>query len=127
MQSFCEEVKALIGEQLRAAGAVHIKNTQSGSGLDEKEVCFFAASGKVIAITYSPRDGESCFVGDSGADESTMYETWDSLWHLLGHDKDLDFNNLDSVVEYIRSFPKGHQDAIRYIGDCLVEYLDGVR
>lgn len=127
MGSFCEDVRALIGEQLRAIGAAHIRETRSGGGLDEKQVCFFSAPGRVIAITYSPRDGEACFIGDEGAAELAQYETWDSLWHLLGHDKDLDFDNPDSVAAYIDAFPKGHREAIEYIGDCLVEYFGSAR
>lgn len=126
MSDFCEEVRALIGERLRAIGATHVRDTRSGSGLDEKEVCLFSASGKLIAVTYSPRDGESCFIGEEGATESAHYETWDSLWHLLGQDKDLDFDKPETVAAYINSFPKGRREAVEYIGDCLVEYF-GVR
>lgn len=123
MSSFCEDVRAMLEGHLRAIGATHIRDTRSGSGFDEKQVCFFSASDKVIAINYSPRDGKSCFIGDGGAADLAQFETWESLWHLLGQDKDLDFDNLDSVVAYIDTLPKGHREAIEYIGDCLVEYF----
>lgn len=127
MGSFCEDVRALIGEQLRDIGAARIRDMQSGSGFDDKEVCFFSASGKVIAIMYSPRDGESCFIGEGGEAELTQYESWDSLWHVLGMDKDLDFDNPDSVAAYFNAFPKGHREFIEFIGDCLVEYFGSMR
>ena len=46
-------MRALISEQLHAIGATHLRDTRSGSGLDDKQVCFFSAAGRVIAITYS--------------------------------------------------------------------------
>ena len=65
MGEFCEDVKRLIGEELRVVGATHIKDTTSGEGRDETEVCYFSTGHKIIAICYSPRDGATCFISNA--------------------------------------------------------------
>ena len=121
MGEFYEDVKTLIGEQLRVIGATHIKDTCSGSGIDETEVCFFAAADKIIAIPHSVRDGATCFIrGAEGADLS-QYETWDTLWHLLEMDKDSD--SFEGLSEYIAMFPTDYDEYIEFMGDCLVKYF----
>ena len=127
MGSFCDDVRALIGEDLRAIGATHVRDTRSGQGLDETHVCFFSASDKVIAIPFSPRDGAGCFIRDAESADLSQYETWDVLWHLLGMDKNLDFDTPETVGEYLNMFPKGHDELIKFIGTGLVNYFGSIR
>ncbi|HEV2798930.1 MAG TPA: hypothetical protein VGW12_00440 [Pyrinomonadaceae bacterium] len=127
MGNFCDDVRALIGEDLRAIGATHIRDARSEQGFDETQVCFFSASDKVIAIPFSPRDGATCFIRDAESADLSQYETWDALWHLLGMDKDLDFDVPESVVEYLNMFPKGHHESIKFIGTSLVNYFGSIR
>jgi hypothetical protein len=125
MGEFSDEIKALIGKDLHAIDATHIIDTLSGSGFDKTEVSFFSASGKVIAIRYSPRDGATCYVRDAASAEFSRYETWDTLWHILGMDKNTDTD--EGLVEYIRSFPHGYNEVIEYIGACLVKYFENTK
>jgi hypothetical protein len=127
MGSFCDDVRALIGEDLRAIGATHIRDTRSGQGFDETQVCFFSASDKVIAISFSPRDDAAYFIREAESADLSQYETWDALWHLLGMDKDLDFDNPESVVEHLNMFPTGHEEFIKFIGTGLVNYFSSIR
>jgi hypothetical protein len=121
MDSYCEEIRALIGEDLRVIGATHIKETRSGSGRDKTEVCFFSAAGKIIAVTYSPRDNSACFIRDAEAAELSQYETWDTLWHLLDMDKNIETD--EGLDEYLQMFPQGYENFVKFIGTCLVKYF----
>ncbi len=122
---FHEDLSTLIGEELRIIGATHIKDTRSGSGMDKMKVCFFSASGKIIAIRYSPRDGATCFIRDAGSAELSQYETWDTLWHLLGMDKNTETD--EGLMEYLEMFPEGYNAFIEFIGTCLVKYFGSIR
>ncbi|HYE14098.1 MAG TPA: hypothetical protein VD968_06630 [Pyrinomonadaceae bacterium] len=121
MGGFCEEVGGLIGDELRVIGATPIQVTHSGSGFDEKEVCFFSAADKIIAVSYSPQDGATCFITGAGQAELSRHETWDSLWHALGMDNDTD--TLEGMTAYLEMFPEGHEEFIKFIGTCLVKYF----
>lgn len=121
MGEFHKDVSTLIGEELRVIGATHIKDTHSGSGIDDTEVCFFSASDKIIAIRYSVRNGATCFIRDAGSAELSQYETWDTLWHLLEMDKNTDTDG--GLMEYLEMFPEGHNEFIEFIGTCLVKYF----
>jgi len=118
---FADDVRRKIGDSLRVIGATHLKDTTSGVGIDETEVAFFAASGKIIAISHSVRDGATCFIGGAQGAEVSEYETWDTLWHLLEMDKN--FDGPDGISEYIDMFPKGHDEYIEFMGSCLVKYF----
>lgn len=122
---FCEDVRGLIGEELRVIGATHIKDTRSGSGMDETEVCFFSASDKIIAISYSVRDGATCSIRDAGSAELSQYETWDTLWHVLEMDKNADTD--EGLIEYIGMFPHGYDEYIEFVGTCLAKYFGNTR
>ena len=122
---FCEDVWALIGKQLRDIGAVRIRETRAGSGFDDTEVCFFSVSDKIIAIPYSPRDGPTCFIRDAEDAELSQYETWDTLWHVLGMDRHPD--TFEGLNEYLAQFPTGFQEMIEFTGTCLVKYFAGIR
>ena len=126
MNTFHEDVRALIGEELRVIGATHIQDSRSGIGMDEKEVCFFSVSNKIIAISYSPRDGATCFIGDAESPEFSQYETWNVLWRVLGMDKNLDFDIPETVTEYLDKFPKGYDGLIKFIGTCLVKHFGAI-
>ena len=125
MGSFCEDVKALIGEDLGVIGATHIRDTRSGQGLEEMQVCFFSASNKMIAISFSVRGGAACFIRDVESADLSRYETWDALWHLLGMDKNMD--TPEGIAQYINMFPKGHKEFIEFIGTGLVKYFSNIR
>jgi hypothetical protein len=123
MNGFCEDLRALIGEDFRVIGATYIQDTSSKgeSGFDDKTVCFFSASNKVIAISYSVRDGATCFIGDAESAELSQYETWDTLWHVLEMDKNTGTD--EGLFEYLEMFPEGYKAFIEFIGSCLVKYF----
>jgi hypothetical protein len=125
MGGFCEDVRVLIGEELRDIGATHFKDTRAGSGMDETEACFFSASDKIIAIRYSARDGATCFIRDAGSAELSQYETWDTLWHVLDMDKNTETD--EGLIEYLGMFPRGYQESIEFIGTCLVKNFGSAR
>ena len=125
MDSYCENVRALIGEDLRVIGATQIKDTRAGSGMDETEVCFFSASDDIIAIKYSVRDGSTCFIRDAESAELSQYETWDTLWHVLNMDKNIETD--EGLFEYLQMFPQGYEESIKFIGTCLVKYFGRAR
>src|ERR687889_523289 len=116
MDSYCEDVRALIGEELCGIGATHIKDISSGSGLDKTEVCFFSVSDKIIAIRYSPRDGSTCFIREAETAELSQYETWDTLWQVLGMNKNIETD--EGLDEYLEMFPQGYNDFIGFIRTC---------
>ena len=125
MGGFYEELWVLIGEELRDIGATQVKYTLAGDGFDKTEVCYFSASGKIIAISYSPRDGATCFISDAASAELSQHETWDTLWHLLDMDKNIETD--EGLIEYIRMFPQGYEEFIQFMGTCLVKHFGNAR
>lgn len=125
MDEFCEEIHGYIGGALRDIGATFIQHTRTGTGLKEKNVCFYSASGKIIAIDHAPRDGFTCFIGDASSAELSQYQTWDTLWRLLGMDKNIDTD--EGLDEYIKMFPTDGREYMEYMGTCLVKYFGQVK
>lgn len=125
MPSFREEVEGDIGGALREIGATFIKHTRTGEGLKETNACFYSASDKIIAINHVPREGFACFIGDARSAELSQHETWDTLWHLLGMDKNIDTD--EGLDEYLRMFPSDHKEYMEFMGTCLVKYFGQLR
>ena len=125
MDAFYEEVQGDIGGALRDIAATFIQHTRTGEGWKETNVCFFSASDKIIAISHAPRDGFTCFIGDARSAELSQYETWPTLWRLLGMDKNIDAD--DGLAEYIRMFPSDGKEYMKFMGTCLVKYFGQVR
>lgn len=123
--NFCEDVRALLGDELRLIGATHIKDSRYGEGFDETDVCFFSAADKIIAIDYSSRDGTACFITSPESAELSQYEKWDGLWHLLKMDTDADTD--EGLSAYLDMFPEGHEEFIKFIGTSLVKYFSNTR
>lgn len=121
MNAFHEEIQGDIGGALHDIGATFIKHTLTGEGWRETNVCFYSTSGKIIAISHAPRDGFTCFIGDARSAELSQYETWDTLWRLLGMDKNIDADG--GLDEYIGMFPSDPREYMKFMGTCLVKYF----
>jgi hypothetical protein len=121
MAAWCEEIQADIGEHLRHIGATFLKHSLIGEGWQQADVCFYAASDKIIAISHAPRDGFTCFIGDAGSAELSQYETWPTLWHRLGMIKNIDTD--EGLDECLRQFPDGYDDCMKFMGACLIKYF----
>jgi hypothetical protein len=124
MYSFRGEVEEYVGEALRDIGATFIEHTCTGEGWQETNACFYSASDKIIAINHVPREGFACFIGDARSAELSQHETWDTLWHLLGMDKNIDTD--EGLDEYLRMFPSDHEEYMKFMGTCLVKYFGQV-
>lgn len=118
---FQEEIEEYLGGALQVIGATLLKHTCEGDGLKETNVCFYSASDKIIAIRHKPRDGFTCYISEARSADLSQCETWDSLWHLLGMDKNADTD--EGLDEYLRMFPEDTREYLRFMGDCLVKYF----
>ena len=127
MDAFREEVESYIGGALRDIGATFIRCTRTGEGWKETNACFYSASDKIIAINHIPREGFACFIGDARSAELSQHEKWDTLWHLLGMDKNIDINSDKGLDEYLRMFPSDFGEYMEFMGTCLVKYFGQVR
>jgi hypothetical protein len=126
MDAFHEEVEGYIGGALRDIGATFIQHTRTGEGLRETNACFYSASDKIIAINHVPREGFACFIADARSAELSQHETWDTLWHVLGMDKNIDIETDEGLDEYLRMFPADAKEYMEFMGTCLVKYFGQV-
>ena len=98
---FCSYLRERVGERLSALGFQEAECRQFGQELTghgqmfADQVAFYGRKGQLIAISYSPGNGPSCWVGHDGMDLAA-HDQWPSLWHTLGMDAGV---NLDDPTE----------------------------
>lgn len=108
----------IIGDDLRSLNAVPAGNVAN----EVEEACFFRVQGRTVVIRYKVREGATCFVSGPGPADHSRYESWDTLWSVLGLDSNTDTD--EGLDEYLEMFPTDHKEYIKFMGEKLKEYFE---
>lgn len=123
---WCDQLRSAIGADLEAIGArfVEKRRVDVGDPWGPEEVCFYAARGRLIALTSQPRDGQNCRIG-AGDAQLDAYRQWPTLWHASGMDAHTDTD--EGLSAYVRQFPQGWCEFIEFMGDRLRNFFASSR
>ncbi len=112
-----KDIQNYAGKYLGEIGAEFVEAIQIRHG----QVCRFRVGDRQIAISDSIHDGLSCRIGGPDDLPLSNYLSWPTLWHLLDMDKDV--RGDVGLMDYLKMFPDGHADMLKFIGKSLKKYF----